>query len=59
MLFTPIHVQTYGKSDTERSNAVPFKGTNSKIELDEAIPSVKQPLEKPSIPAAICLVHDT
>ena len=59
MLFTPIHVQTYGKSDTERSKAVLFKGKKSKIDPDQDIPSVKQPLENPSIPVAICLVPAT
>ena len=55
MLFTQIHVKTNGNSDSKSSKYVSFRGTNSKIEPDEAILSVKQPLENPSIPAAVFL----
>ena len=59
MLLTPTPVRTHGNIRDERSKAVSFKGTKSKIEPDEAILSVKQPLEKPYIPAVICLVQAT
>ena len=53
MLLTPIHVQTYGNSMEERSDAVSFKSTKSKIEPYEDIPSVKQLLDKKNLPATI------
>ena len=59
MLLTPIHVQTHVNIVAERSKAVSFKVTKSKIDPDESILSVKQPLEKTYIHAAICLVQDT
>ena len=43
----------------ELSKSVSFKGTKYKIDPYEAITSVKNPLEKPYIPAAICLVTAT
>ena len=59
MVFTPIHVQTPSKSDTEHSKYVVFNGTKSRIEPEKAILSFKQPLKKSSIPAAISLVSAT
>ena len=45
MVFTPIHVWTHVNSDAKISKAVSFKFTKSKIDPDEAIPSVKKPLK--------------
>ena len=59
MLLNPIHVQTHVNSVSEHSNAVSFNSKKSKIDPDEAIPSVINPLEKPSIPADICMVLTT
>ena len=59
MLFTLIYVWTYGNSVNKHSKTVSFRGTKSKIDPDEAILSVKQPLGKSYIPATIFLVPAT
>ena len=59
MLLTPINVQTHFNSVSKFSDAVSFNGTKSKIDPYEAIPSVRHPLGKTSIPNAKILVPAT